>query len=117
MGGVILRLFQLVLGSPFKLTLDAINKSLEVIEVFLEEGLEVRLHDKNGTLVAALKLGPSKADSAIEVWGGKKGTFYLYGTWCLKIILPMLTKVVAIYVRFPQVSFWGLNLDLALSWL
>lgn len=38
--GVVLSLFQLVLGVHFKLTLNAIDKSLGVSKVFLEEGLK-----------------------------------------------------------------------------
>ena len=78
-GDVVSNLFQLVLGITFKLTPNAINKSLTVSKVFLEEGFELWPYNRNGTLMAILMLGPSKADSTIEECGNKGDTIYFYG--------------------------------------
>ena len=72
-GGIISSFFQLVLGIPSKLTLDAIDKSLEVFKVFLEESLEVRLRSQSNFLVAALMLGLSEADNAVKKCSNKAG--------------------------------------------
>ena len=66
MGGIILRFFYLVLGVPFKLAPDTINKSLEVPKVLLEEGLVLKLCDRSSAFVAALVLGLSEADNVAE---------------------------------------------------
>ena len=70
-GGVNSSFFQLALGVSFKLTLDAINKSLKVPKVFLEEGFEVRPHDGSCAFMAMLMLSPSRADGATKIWGSK----------------------------------------------
>ena len=54
-------------------------KALEC-EVFLKDGLEVRLRDRSGTFVMVLVLGPSKGNCAMEKCGGKEDTIYSYGT-------------------------------------
>ena len=77
-GGVVSSFFQLVLGVPSKLAPDAINKGLGVPEIFLEEVLELRPHDRSGALIAALVLGPSEADGATKEGGGKRGTIHPY---------------------------------------
>ena len=78
-GGVVLSLFQRVLGVSSKLTPDAIDKGLEVPKIFLEEVLELRTCDRSGAFVAVLMLGPSEADGATEERGGKKGTIHPCG--------------------------------------
>ena len=78
-GSVISSLFQLVLGVPSKLTLDAINKGLKVSEVFLEEGFELWLCNWGGALVAAFVMGSSEADGAAEEGGGKWDIIHLSG--------------------------------------
>ena len=72
--------FQLVLGVPSKLTLDAINKDLRVFEVFLEESLKVKPRDRSGAFVAALMLGLFEANSATKIYGSKRGTVYYSDT-------------------------------------
>ena len=71
MGGVISRFFQLVLGVFFKLVLNAINKYLKVLEVFLEKGFEFWPRDWSNAFVAALVLGLSEIDGATKECGGK----------------------------------------------
>ena len=109
-GGVVLSLFQLVLGVPSKLAPDAINKSLVVPEVFSKEVFELRQRDRSGVFMAALVLGPSEADGSTEEYGGKGGTIYLCGAWGFEIILTLLTKVLAIHVRFSGIGLRGPSL-------
>ena len=77
-GSVVLGFFQLVLGVPSKLALNAINKSLGVPKVLLEEGLELWPRNQSSALVAALVLCTSEADSAIDKGGGKRGKINPY---------------------------------------
>ena len=62
-------------------------------------------------------MGLSEADGTTEKGGGKKGMIYSCGARGFKIILTLLTKMVAIYVRFSGVGFWGPSFEWALSWL
>lgn len=55
----------------FELTLDIVNKSLEISEIFLEKDFEIELYNKNGALVIAIMLGPPDANSAIKKENGK----------------------------------------------
>ena len=70
-GDVVSSFFQLVLGIFSKLIPNAINKSLGVLKVFSEKGLELWLRDLNSSLVIMLVLGPFEADNAIEESGVK----------------------------------------------
>ena len=114
---LVLDFFQLVLGILPKLTPDAINKSLGASKIFSEEGLEIWLCDESGAFVAALVLNLSEADGTTEEDDGKKGTIHLHGAWGFKIILTLLTKMVAIYVRFSAIDLRGPSLEWALPWL
>ena len=78
-GGVVLSLFQLVLGVLFKLAPDTIDKGLEVSKVFSKKVLELRPPNWSGAFMAALVLGQSEADGATEKSGGKGGTIHLRG--------------------------------------
>ena len=80
MGGVVSGFFQLVLGVPFKLTPDAINKGLGVSKIFLKEDLKLWPRDQNVALVAMLVLGQSNTDSATEQSSDKRGTIHTCGT-------------------------------------
>ena len=109
-GGVVLSLFQLILGVPSKLAPNTIDKGLEVPKVLLEEVLELRPRDRSGAFVAALMLGSSEADGGTEEGGGEGGTIHFCGAWGLEIIFTLLTKVVAIYVRFSGIGLRGPSL-------
>ena len=78
--GVILSFFQLILGIPSKLALDAINKGLGVPQIFLKESFELWPRDQSGTFVAVLVLGLSEADGNVEESSGKSGTIYSCST-------------------------------------
>ena len=104
-------LFQLVLGVPSKLTPDIVNKGLRIPEVLSEEGFELWPRDQSGALVAALVLSSSEADTATEEWGCKWGTIHLGGAWSFEMVLIMLTKVIAIHVRFLWIGLRGLALS------
>ena len=62
-------------------------------------------------------VSPSEADSATEKCGGKRGTIYLCGAWSFEIILTLLTKVVAIHVRFSGIGLRDSSLKWPLLWL
>ena len=106
-------LFQLVLGVPSKLILDIVNEDLRILEIFLEKDFEFWLHDWSGALVAALVLSLSEVDGAMNKWGCKWGMIHPNGAWSFEMILTLLTKVIAIYVRFPWI---GLRRS-SLKWL
>ena len=71
--------FQLVLGVPPKLTLDAVNKSLGASKVLLKEGFELWLRDGSSAFVAAFVLSSSEADGITEKGGNKGDTIHLCG--------------------------------------
>lgn len=68
------------MGVPSKLALHILNESLRISEVFLEKSLEFGLRNLNSTFVAALVLGTSIANDAIEEFGGKQGMIHSYNT-------------------------------------
>ena len=107
----------MVLGIIFKLTPNAINKSLGISKIFLEESLKVGPRDRSGALVAALMLGSSEANSATKEYGSKGGTIHPCGTSDFEIILTLLIKVVAIYVGFSGLSLRGPSFEWLLLWL
>ena len=78
-GGVILSLFQLVLGVLFKLTPDTINKSLRVFNVLSEKVLKLWPYDWGNVLVVALVLGPSDTNSVAKENGGIWGIIHPCG--------------------------------------
>ena len=117
MGCPVLGFFQLVLGVYLKLTPDTVNKSLRASEVFLEESLELWPCDRSGAFVAVLVLSSSEADGITEEGGGKKGTIHPCGAWGFKIIFTLLTKMIAIHMRFSRVGFRGSSFKWALPWL
>ena len=103
-------LFQLVLGVPSKLTPNVVDEGLRIPEVLSEEGFELWPRDRSGALVAALVLSPSEADGATEEWGCEWGTIHPGSAWSFEIVLTLLTKVIAIYVRFPWIGLRGSSL-------
>ena len=64
--------------------------------------------------MAALVLSPSEADGTTEEGGGEGGTIHPYSIGGFEIIRTLLTKMIAIYVRFSGVGFWGFSLKWAL---
>ena len=74
---IISSLFQFILRFHSKLTLDAIDKNLEVPKVFLEKSFEVRPCDESIVFIAMLMLNSSKANSATMVRNGKIGIIHL----------------------------------------
>ena len=65
--------------------------------------------------MAALVLSLFEVDGATEEWGCKWGTIYPGGAWSFEMVLTLLTKVIAIYVKFPWIGFWGSSLKWLLS--
>ena len=116
-GGIVLSFFQLVLKVLSKLTPDAIDKGLGVPKVLSNEVFELRSRDRSGAFVTALALGLSEADGATEKNSGKGATIYPCDAWSFEIILTLLTKVIAIHVRFSEIVFQGPSFKWMLSWL
>ena len=67
--------------------------------------------------MAALVLGLSKADGTTEEGGGKGSIIHPYSAGSFEIILTLLTKVVAIHVRFSKIGLQGQSFEWALLWL
>ena len=107
-------LFQVVLKISSKLAPDAINKGLGVSEIFLKEGLELKLCKWSGVFVAGLVLGLFEADSTIKEYNNKKSTIHSYSARDFEIILILQTKMVVIYVRFSGISIWGSSFEWAI---
>ena len=59
-------------------------------------------------------LNPSEADRITKKGGGEGGIIHPCGIGGFEIILTLLTKIIAIYVGFFGVSFWGPSLEWAL---
>ena len=55
--------------------------------------------------MAALVLSSSEADGTTEKSGGEGGIIHPCGAGGFEIILTLLTKIVAIHMRFSGVSF------------
>ena len=113
-GGIILSLIWLVLGVSFKLTPDAIDKSLRVAKIISEEGLKLRSYNWSSALVAAPVMGLFEADMAAEECSGKQGIINPGSAWCLEIILTLLTKMVKVYVRFFRIGIQGFSIEWAI---
>lgn len=54
--------------------------------------------------MTALILSPSEADPVIKERGGKRGLIRARGPGGVKMILTLLTKMVAVHVRLPGVQ-------------
>ena len=110
---LILGFLLLLLEVLFNLTPDTANKSLKASKVFPKKGLEVEQCDGSGVLVTALLLSPFEPDRAIEKWSYKSNTIHPGCIWYFKIILRLLTEVVAFHVRLTLISFLGPSLKRA----
>lgn len=97
--------FELILRVAFKLVPNAINKRSRIAEFFLKKGLELSpgYGDYFFTLMLVLILSASIADGPWEEQSCKGGMFWARGLGCVEIIFTLLTKVVAIYMKFPSV--------------
>lgn len=65
--------------------------------------------------MAMLILGLFESNNAMEECDDKQDIIYPGSTKSLKIILILLIKVIAVYVKFFQIRFRGPNLKKALS--
>ena len=101
----------MVLAVSSKLTPDIINKGLKVSKIYLEKSLELWPSNQSDALIAVLVLGSFEADGTTEKYGSKRGTIYPYDTCNFKIIFTLLTKVVAIHMRFSKISLCGFSLE------
>ena len=60
--------------------------------------------------MAALVLSLFQADGVIEEWGCKWGTIHPGGAWSFKMVFILLTKMIAIYMRFSGIGLQGFSL-------
>ena len=60
-------------------------------------------------MLTAFVLSISKADSTTEKWSYKWGMIYSGGAWSFKMVFILLTKVIAIYVKFSWIGLQGSN--------
>lgn len=116
-------LFQLILGVSLDFIPDVIYKRLRVNHIFTEKDLEFqpRYRCYPFALMTALILYLSKADNPTKEKGGKQDTIITYGPSGVKVILTLLTKVVAVYMKFPEIqvgksSLKQLFLEPSMSW-
>ena len=62
----ILGFFLLILGILSKLTLNIVDKNLEIFDVFPKENFELRSNDESDALMVVLMLSLSKANSGTK---------------------------------------------------
>lgn len=113
----ILSFFYLVLRATFDLTPDAIYESLKVTEILPKEGLELNLdyRDCPFTLVTTLVLSPTETDISSKKRGFKRGAVRTSGSGCFKMVLTLLTEIIAVHVRFSIVQVRNPGFERALS--
>ena len=59
----------MILEIPPKLTLEIINKDLEIFKAFFKKGFEIRLCNRSGTFVAMMVMSSSKANDSKQKCG------------------------------------------------
>lgn len=105
MWDLVLGFFHLILRVFLDFTLDVIYKRLRVIKIFMEKDLEFRSRYENYSfaLMTTLILGLVKAESPTKKQGDKWDTARAYGLSSIKVIFILLTKVVAVNIRFSEI--------------
>ena len=94
-----------MLGVLLDLSLIGIHKGLEVTQTSTEERLELvpRNWDKGLCFMSPLVLLPGKADPVPEEGRGKKNSGRPRDSGGSKVVLTLLTKVVAVYVGLSAI--------------
>ena len=103
-----------MLGVPLDLSPVGIHKGLEVAQAPTEERLELVLRDRDRGLciMSPLILLPAEADPVPEKRRGKENSSRPRGSGGSKIVLTLLTKVVAIHVGLSAVYVRGADLQI-----
>ena len=93
--------FLLVLKIPFDLGLDVSHKQGEFSKTLLKEGFKFVLSKGDGIIAFNLSfvLLPAEVNPVFEKQSRKKDAFVVYGSDCIKIILTLLTEVIAFYMQ------------------
>ena len=114
MGYPIENFLLLVLEVSFELSPIGIHKGLRVTQASLKECLELVLHNRGRGLgvMSPLVLLPAEADLIPQERLGKENPGRSYSSSSSKIVLLLLTEVVAVHVRFSAVYVRGTGLQL-----
>ena len=114
MGCPVKDFLKLVLGVPLGLSPIRVYKSLGVTQVPAEERLELGPCDweRSVCVMFLLVLLPAEADPVPEEGRGKKNLDMPLSSGGSKVVLTLLTKVVAVHVRLLAVYVWGTGLQL-----
>ena len=104
----------LVLGVPLELFQVGVHKGLWVTQVLSEKCLELvpRNRDRGFGIMSLLVLLPAEADLVPQEKRGKGNPGRSHGSSGSKIVLTLLTKVVAVHVRLSAVYVRGIGLQL-----
>ena len=97
--------FLLVRRVPFELSLVGVYKGLEVTQASSEEYLELvpRDRDRGFGVMSPLVLLPAEANPIPQEGCGKGNPGRSRGSSGSKIVLTLLTEVVAVHVELPAV--------------
>ena len=100
--------FLLVLGVPLDFTLNVIDKQVGVAKAFPKKGDKFFPGFRVGLFLLNTKLVllPAKVDPLTKERGCKRYAFMVFCSNSLKIVLELLTEVVAIYVQISVVEVW-----------
>ena len=94
-----------MLRVPFELSPVGVHKGLGVTQALSKECLELVPHDRDRGfgVMSLLVLLPAKADPVPQEKRGKKNPGRSRGSSGSKIVLTLLTEVVAVHVRLSAV--------------
>ena len=105
-----------MLGIPLNLSLDVGHKRGRFSETLSEKGLEFILSKESSSV--AINLGlvllPAKVDPILEERGRKRNTLGPRSTGHVKMVLALLTEIIALYIQVSiiQVGVMGLESSL-----
>ena len=110
---------QLVLGVSLDLPPVGIHKGLGVTQAPAEEGFELVPRDRDRAVSVSLPLVllPAKADPVSEEGRGKGNSGRPRSSSGSKVVLTLLTEVVAVYVGLSAIYIRGTGLQLLLEHL
>ena len=104
----------MVLGVPLNLSLVGVHKNLGVTKALAEKRLELISHNRNKSVcvMSPLVLLPTEADPVSEKRRGKKNLGKPRSSSNSKIVLTLLTEVIAVHVRIPAIYIRRTGLQL-----
>ena len=102
----------LVLGVSFELSPVGVHKGLEITQATAEKCLEFVLcdRDRGFGVMSPLVLLPAEADRDLQERRGKGNPGRSYSSSGSKIVLTLLTEVVAVHVGLSAVYVWETGL-------